>query len=59
MKEVVPALNVTGSGLFMGKVIKYLKKKKLDVEVIGFEPWAESSMNEAKRVAKLLSLNTN
>ena len=56
MKNTIPLICKDGSGYFMGNVISELKKKKLDVKVVGFETWAESPKEESERIAKELGL---
>lgn len=56
MQTIIPSLLTDGSGLFIGPVISKLKKKNINVQVIGFDPWASSTIEEAKRVATLLHL---
>ena len=45
-----------GESFFMGNLIKEIKKRHLDIKVIGFEPWAESLETESKRIAKFFDL---
>jgi len=45
-----------GESFFMGNLIKETGKRKLDIKVIGYEPWAESLEAESERVAKYFNL---
>lgn len=56
MRDLVPKLGIEGTGIFMRPFIKLLEKRKLNVKVIGFDPWAESLKVEAERVLKLLEI---
>ncbi|MDD5494490.1 MAG: hypothetical protein PHG36_07470 [Dehalococcoidia bacterium] len=47
-----------GKSFFMGNLIEEMKKRKLDIKVIGYEPWAESLTAESQRIAKFLDLQT-
>ena len=56
MKTIIPSLCTEGSGIFIGPVISKLKKRNINVQVIGFDPWASSIKEEAERVAMLLNV---
>jgi predicted secreted protein len=56
MRTIIPSLCTKGSGLFIGPVISKLRKRDIDVQVIGFDPWASSLKEEAERVAMLLNV---
>jgi len=45
-----------GKSFFMGNLIEEIRKRSLDIKVIGFEPWAESLKAESERVVNLLNL---
>lgn len=55
MKNLIPSLCVNGSGFFMSELIKQIKKRKLDVNIIGFDIWNNLS-EETERVLKKLDL---
>jgi predicted secreted protein len=45
-----------GKSFFMGNLIEEIRKRSLDIKVIGFEPWAESLEAESARIVNLLNL---
>lgn len=47
---------IDSESFFMGNVIKEMKRRQLDVKVIGYEPWAESLKFESERIAGFLNL---
>ncbi len=47
---------IDGASFFLGNMIKEMKKRRLDVKVIGYEPWAESLKAESERIAGFLDL---
>lgn len=47
---------VDGKSFFMGNLIEEMRKRSLDIQVIGFEPWAESLEAESARIVNLLNL---
>jgi predicted secreted protein len=56
MRNIVPALCIEGSGLFISSIITKLEKNNMKVKVIGFDPWAKSIKKEAERVSSLLNI---
>jgi predicted secreted protein len=56
MRNIIPALCIEGSGLFISPIITKLEKKNMKVKVIGFDPWAKSIKKEAERVSSLLNI---
>ncbi|MDD5648056.1 MAG: hypothetical protein PHY03_03890 [Dehalococcoidia bacterium] len=46
-----------GKSFFMGNLIEEMRKRRLDIKVIGYEPWAESLEAESERIAKFLELS--
>lgn len=57
MRSIIPALCTEGSGLFMKPLMSKLKKKNINIKIVGFDPWAESHKDEALKVATALGLN--
>ncbi|TAL35010.1 MAG: hypothetical protein EPN93_11190 [Spirochaetes bacterium] len=55
MKEILPALCERGEGIFMRTLKARLKKKAVQVKIIGFDPWADQGA-EAERISKELNL---
>ena len=39
MKEIIPKLLIEGQGTFMHELLKKLKKRKLNIRIVGFDPW--------------------
>ena len=56
VKEIDRDTLIDGESFFMGNIIKEMKRRRLDVRVIGYEPWAESLKVESERIAKCLDL---
>ena len=57
MRQILQDTLIDGTSYFIGGIMKELKRRELDVKVVGFEPWAESPKDEAERVASLLNLS--
>jgi predicted secreted protein len=55
MKRVVAALCETGSGIFTRALVRALKKRGIDVPIVGYDPWAEQA-GEAARVTRALGI---
>jgi predicted secreted protein len=56
MRQIVQDTLCEGSSYFVGNIISELEKRKIDIKVVGFEPWAASLKDESERVAKQLDL---
>ena len=54
MKFLIKNLLEDGSGLFMTEVVKQLKKRKLNVRIIGFDIWNESSEEIDNKIKEIL-----
>lgn len=55
MRIITPCLCDEGSGLFMNEILKELRKREMNVKVIGFDPWCDLK-KEAERIANILKL---
>jgi len=55
-KYFVPAMQIDGSGAFLGSLMNELGKRRIDIKTVGLEPWAEPG-KEAERIGGLLNLN--
>jgi predicted secreted protein len=56
MREILQDTLRDGTSYSVGGIMKELSGRKLDIRVVGFEPWAESPRDEAERVVSLLGL---
>jgi predicted secreted protein len=54
-KHILQTIRIDGSGSFLGSIINELKKRRMNIKVVGFEPWSESK-EEAERIGGLLNL---
>jgi predicted secreted protein len=53
MKSIMPKIIIEGKGYFMQKLTSRLRKKKIDIELIGFDPWIDISI-EVERIKKIV-----
>jgi predicted secreted protein len=56
LKKIIQDALIDAPSYFMGSIIDELKKRGMDIQVIGFEPWRDSQENEARRIATELKL---
>ena len=56
VKQIIQDTLIDGTSFFMGNIMTELRARRMDVKVIGFEPWAASPKEEAERIANLLNL---
>jgi predicted secreted protein len=56
LKKIIQDTLIDGRSYFMGSIISELNTRRMDIKVVGFEPWNDSQENEARRVAKKLNL---
>ena len=54
MKNLIKNLLEDGSGLFMTKVIKQLKRRKINIKIIGFDIWNDFSEEIEKEIREIL-----
>jgi predicted secreted protein len=57
MKDLIPSICENGTGLFTSELIKENKKRKLDIEIIGFDIWNDSN-GDTETLLKKLGLNS-
>ena len=57
MEKVLPRLCTDGTGIFTAVLQRELKDRKIDVKIVGFDPWADSKA-ETERIAAELALST-
>jgi hypothetical protein len=55
MKKVIPLLCEQGTGIFTAALKKELERRKIPVRIVGFDPWADATI-ESKRIAGELGL---
>jgi hypothetical protein len=55
MKDLIPSLCENGTGLFTSELINQIKKRKLNIKIIGFDIWNESS-EETEMILKKLDI---
>lgn len=53
MKAVMPLVIEEGSGFFMGALKMMLEEKKINVPILGFDPWQEPTLEVGKILMKL------
>jgi predicted secreted protein len=56
MKQIIQDTLVDGPSAFVGSIVSELRKRRIDLRVVGFEPWAVSLKDESERVARQLDL---
>ncbi len=56
LKKIIKDALIDDRSYFMGSIMSELKKRRMDIKVVGFEPWNDSQENQAKRIAKKLNL---
>lgn len=49
MREIIPLLCEEGTGIFTKKLKRELRKKNIDISIVGYDPWADQEV-ESKRV---------
>ncbi|MBN1574701.1 MAG: hypothetical protein JW984_16000 [Deltaproteobacteria bacterium] len=49
MRESIPLLCEKGTGIFAKRLKRELKKKNIDIKIVGYDPWADQEV-ESKRV---------
>jgi hypothetical protein len=55
MKYLIPNLCEEGSGFFTSELVKQMKKRKLELTIMGFNIW-NNLTEETKRIIQLLDL---
>ena len=55
MKILIPSLCTDGKGIFINKLKKQLENKRIQIQIIGYDPWVEP-IQEVERIAKSLGL---
>ena len=55
VRDIEAKVQFDGPGFFFGPLMEELKKREMDIKVIGYEPWSEPK-EEAERIAGLLNL---
>ena len=55
MKSIIPNICENGTGIFMSEIIRELKRRKLDIKLIEFNPWNDLK-EETGKINKLLAL---
>jgi hypothetical protein len=55
MREILPRLCTTGTGIFTARLRRELEKRRIPVRIVGYDPWA-SPTAETKRIAAELNL---
>ena len=53
MKELLDKIVVKGQGLFMRELISKLRKKKINLKIVGFDPWLDVN-EESERIVNLI-----
>jgi len=56
MKKIIQDTLIDDCSYFMGSIMSELKKRRLAIKVVGFEPWSDFQEDEAKRIAAGLEL---
>ncbi|MFW9999721.1 MAG: hypothetical protein ACFE9Q_10785 [Candidatus Hodarchaeota archaeon] len=56
MKNVIPNLCENGTGYFISEIAKLMKKRKLEINVIGFNIW-NNLLKETQKILSKLNLN--
>ncbi len=51
MKEIIPKLLVEGQGTFMHELLVKLKKLKINIKIVGFDPW-HNFYEEVEKIKK-------
>jgi predicted secreted protein len=54
--QLIQQTLVEGTSYFVGAIMNELRRRGMDVKVVGFEPWVDSPESETQRVLKLLDL---
>jgi len=57
-KQILLETLIDGVGVFTDSILRELERRKLNVRIVGLDPWAESPEAEAIQVAGLLGLRT-
>lgn len=55
MGIIIPRLCENGSRFFMRDILKELRKRGMNIKVIGFDPWCDLK-SEDERIVKILNL---
>lgn len=56
MSELLSKYLVDGQGLFMHEIVTELKRKKIDIKIIGFDPWCDIK-EEVERIINIVFKN--
>ena len=56
LKNIIQDTLIDDQSYFMGSIIAEIRKRRMGIKVVGFEPWCDSQETETIRIAKELQL---